>query len=727
MPEFIITSPDGEKYRVKGESREGAVKALRKHLGDAPEPPAQEIDAMTPPAAPDQEPAAAENGAPQSMGGGVLDSLTQGLTLGFGDELTALEAAIVGREPGGGTFDVGSYDLPFSQRYDRALAAERGQQEAFGEANPVTDTAAEVGGAIAGAIATGGGSLIGNATTRSGQIGRAALGGAGGGAAYGVGDAEGGPINRVVGGAQGAAFGAVGGVVGRELGVAAGKVLRRLVGQPRMFDGSKLTPAGRKALADAGINPDQISDDFARAFAARVKQAGGQSDEAVRMAQADEFGIPLTRGQATGDVAESAFEEAARNQARGAVAGGVVRNLDDAARTRVRGVADDMAGGVDDALDVAEATGEAVKSRASAAAAARDAAYSAARESDAVIDVRAFEQLGGRIKNALNEVTLTPGSQARGAIREARRLADEAIQGPDGTVGVSFQAVEKLRQRLNRVFGATKGIDKQEVGSAIRALDDWVADSMDRALISGSDDALTAMQNARGLHAAYKRTFSAKPGDDASKVIEKMAELDVTPPEIANWLYGSSKVGAKGSSVRTVKKLREVLSPEQFEAVKNGAFRRVVGSGDDYGYKRLADRIEDFTSGEGRALAKELFSPEELARMQRFGKAIRILIPPAEATNPSKTAYGIARLGGDMLKAGAGYVGLASGGPVGGLGAVLAAAVPGAARNAAKAAGIPANAAGRAAGSATRGVVPGAAAAAGGVAASREAGKPATR
>ena len=80
---------------------------------------------------------------------GVLDSVTQGATFGFGDELTAFEAAVLGRTPEDQSFTgVGHYDVPFWQRYDRALQAERAQQRGFFEEHPVTSVAAEIGGAL---------------------------------------------------------------------------------------------------------------------------------------------------------------------------------------------------------------------------------------------------------------------------------------------------------------------------------------------------------------------------------------------------------------------------------------------------------------------------------------------------------------------------------------------------------------------------------------------------
>lgn len=158
----------------------------------------------------------------QGMTGGLLDSFTQGAAFGFGDELTALEAALLGRTPGGEFFQ---YDQPYGQRYEQALGAERGQQERFREERPIAATGAEAAGAVATALATPlgvlgapvrGASMLANA-------GRAGAAGAGLGAVYGFGSGEGGAGQRaenaalptLVGGGVGAAIPFVGQGVGR--------------------------------------------------------------------------------------------------------------------------------------------------------------------------------------------------------------------------------------------------------------------------------------------------------------------------------------------------------------------------------------------------------------------------------------------------------------------------------------------------------------------------------
>lgn len=166
--------------------------------------------------------------APQSTMGGIADAFTQGATLGFGDELTALESAVLGRKPGGGTFDLFNYDRPFSERYQAAADAERGQQDAFAEAAPVTAGAAALAGGLATGLGAGraGLTLMRPGAGLGGAMGRAAIEGAAYGAVAGAGEADDG--DRLTGAAYGAGMG---GAVGGAAGAATRQVAKILAGR----------------------------------------------------------------------------------------------------------------------------------------------------------------------------------------------------------------------------------------------------------------------------------------------------------------------------------------------------------------------------------------------------------------------------------------------------------------------------------------------------------------
>lgn len=129
----------------------------------------------------------------------VVRGLARGLTFGLADEIAAA---------GNATFGQGQGDT-WGQRYSSNLESERGRDKAFDATNPMTSTAAQIGGAVLGSRAVplvqpfkGGGTLpgLGNTAVNS------AIGGsiAGFGEGEGVGDRLKGAL---AGGALGAAFG----------------------------------------------------------------------------------------------------------------------------------------------------------------------------------------------------------------------------------------------------------------------------------------------------------------------------------------------------------------------------------------------------------------------------------------------------------------------------------------------------------------------------------------
>jgi len=170
---------------------------------------------------------------------GVVDSLTQGITFGFGDELTAFESAVLGKTPEGGWFD---YSKPYGERYDQALTAERQQQKRFADENRVVATGSEIVGGIAGALATGGAGLVAKGATLQGKAGLGALEGAGFGGLYGFGSGEGGAANRAQKGLSGAAIGAVGGGAATAIGTKFGQAIANY--------------RANKAAAASGASPD---------------------------------------------------------------------------------------------------------------------------------------------------------------------------------------------------------------------------------------------------------------------------------------------------------------------------------------------------------------------------------------------------------------------------------------------------------------------------------------
>lgn len=647
--------------------------------------------------------------APTTSALGTFGAEAQNAALfGLDDRIGAFGGALLGREVGGGPTTMGANTAgSFSDRYSAHLAHEQDETDARREAHPY----AAAGGAIAGSILPGvgmakagmaAGRAVGMAPAQ-GMMRKGAEAAAAGGAMGGVvAFNEARPGERGRDAAIGAAIGAPLGVAGGILGAAVQRGYRSLVGNPRLYDSrtGRITDAGRQVLVDAGVEPGDISDGLARRFAEQASRAIDDT-AAARTAVADEFGIPLTRGQSTGDVADIAFEEAARNEARGASAGRIMRGFDDRQGQAVGSARTDMAShlsGTDAALTPQEGAAgvvSGVKGASRNARQAADDAYGSIAPGSAIIDKTAYPDLQARAAEALEFETLTPSPAAANAMKEIDRLI-AAVNGktsPDGdVVGVDFLAVERARQRLGKIAARTRGSDPQgaaEVRTIVRAMDEWVGEAFEKSLIHGDDAALDNIRNARSLWQQYKTTFS-KQGrhDDAGGIMERIVETDMGPQEAANLLYGAGKVGLRKESARVAKRLRSVLGPDspEFASIRSGAFQRALAmdGANELGPRASATRLVDFSKTD---LARSLYTAKELGQMRRFASVMRYLVPPPEATNPSKTGYAVSRLGSDMMQNFAGMLGFAGGDMATGLALRLSSAIPGALRNRSQARG----------------------------------------
>jgi hypothetical protein len=238
--------------------------------------------------------------------GGLVDSFTQGAAFGFGDELTAAEAATLGEVPG----------ETWQDRYNTALAMEREQNRRFRDENRAAATAAEVAGGVAtaltpvGAIGSGmkGGVTLGN-------MAKAAAAGAGYGGLYGFGTGEGGAGERAANVPLSAGIGAAGGAVAVPVAAGVGRLSRALAERSARrgaADTAGMSPRAYNYLRNAA---DVADTSYPGGGAARIRQGGPDAMLAdVMPGQADFVanvgaGAPIARrnltervGRASGSV-----------------------------------------------------------------------------------------------------------------------------------------------------------------------------------------------------------------------------------------------------------------------------------------------------------------------------------------------------------------------------------------------------------------------------------------
>lgn len=323
MGTFQITGPDGKKYRVTGETPEGAMKALRGMVD-------RSVPAATgqPPGVPEFNPGVKgynpETGnVERSKTMSALAGAADAATFGFGDEI-------------GGALITGAEKLRGNEAdYSTIRNQIRGDQADAQADNPKSFLAGQIGGGVAQAIGSGGAGLLARAPTLGARvIGGAATGGAYG-AAHGLGSGEGmtdrlkqGAIEGGIGAATGGAFpllakgvsGAYRGIVdtlmGRQAAKQAGTTpeVLQMLGRTFEADGTRgpvgqanMARAGKDAmLADAGPNAKAILDTAIQrggpggvsarnAIAQRTDRAGQAVNDALDTTLGQPQGVTATR------------------------------------------------------------------------------------------------------------------------------------------------------------------------------------------------------------------------------------------------------------------------------------------------------------------------------------------------------------------------------------------------------------------------------------------------
>lgn len=308
MPQFLITAPNGKKYRITGDSPEGAMQALQQHLGGSA--PAEE------------QPTSGAPAAPVDMASVYADEMLFGLP---GKAAAGVGALI--RAP--------FTDKSIGEEYSGLRDAYQNAREQYAEEHPARNLTAELAGGIAGAgkFLKGGklaaeavaapvvrkleGNLLGRAAGEA--AGGAAIGGlsgyghdesiAGGAALGGV---LGGAARPVVEGATGAAN-AIGGMLGvgnagrakqaiYEALTRSGKSMDEVQadmasavtdGQPEYMLADALGNSGQRMLSGVARTPGDMRQVIADTL---MKRQAGQG-ERLSNALAEGFNAPDTAAQ----------------------------------------------------------------------------------------------------------------------------------------------------------------------------------------------------------------------------------------------------------------------------------------------------------------------------------------------------------------------------------------------------------------------------------------------
>ncbi|BCH22086.1 hypothetical protein [Mesorhizobium sp. L-8-3] len=554
------------------------------------------------------------------------------VTFGLADEAAAAVGSLGGMLPGG-----------HGKGYSELLDEIRGQSEAEAAEFPKTNLAGKVTGGVSGGVAAvrGGLSLAANAAQAGkGWLPRLLGGAADGGIAaglYGFGSGEG-VKDRLQQAAYNAPLGAAFGAGGE------GLVMGLGAGWRSLFSGA---------------------DDVARGI-----------NPAANVAEAGQFGIPLTRAQATRSIKQANIED--QLGATGAMQSfkeGQTQAVDDA----LGAMQGRLAGSnrpVPDAATAWDSVQSGLRGTRDRLKAAGQDAYAASVDNpNVLVSGQAVAALPNFIRSSLDADNIIIDPMYHAGAARALQFVDDYISrmpqvgGDVKSVQAQLRWVENLRASLGKNFPPI-GPDAPALGAIKGAIDDWTDEVFERGLVSASDDVLGQLKTARANWSHYKGLIEPKakrggrinPQYEAQARVRNIIEKDMSPAEIGQYLFGSSVVSPKNMSFATANELKRHLGADSAEwaGVRQALWLRAVRAGDDaMSPAKIAKNLDGLLKGDGKGLAQVVFSADERSAMGSFANVMRMLSLPKGGLNNSNTAN---RLIPQLQRWGSAVAGMLSGG-----------------------------------------------------------------
>lgn len=340
-------------------------------------------------------------------------------------------------------------------------------------------------------------------------------------------------------------------------------------------------------------------------------------------------GVPVTRGDITGDVNIQRFEDQALKGLHGPVAQQRIQALrqeqDEGFRSSVEELQKQITGRP--AAAVQEETGagagralQGVRAQAEQRKVEITTAYDEALSLDASIEADLIEDFTTFVRGDLIE----QGFDVEDMPKLTRRLAelDKIGKNPRLTPATVNQ-IELLRKRMVKSEQSLKTSDPSEsaaIGSLRRNLDQEMSDLLDEGLIQGNEDAVRAWKTARDLRADFGRRF------DDSKVISRILDEDLTQEQAINLIFGGSQMGFRNDAGATIKRMKDILGPgsDEFRSLKEEAVLRLVKNqkGATFSGVKLDNAIKK-AMVESPTVMRELFSAEEIDTIRQIGRTAR--------------------------------------------------------------------------------------------------------
>ena len=663
MATFEITTPDGRTFQIDGETREGALNALRQHLGQ-------------------QQPAEPERG----VVGRTIDWLSganrrqdipqaAAARLGLSPSQSAQMTGLLATTASDDRLQQGIMKIVPEAQFDKdefgnliAIIPTRNEQgEVTGRTrfypNPRgLDTADLMQGAGALALGTG----IGKAAQVLGLPTAGLLGGA----------TIGGTEAALVEGASSRLtdqpfkigdipMGAAGGAAGAKIGQAVQGLVRRFQTAPNQIldEAGDFLPEVKAELQRAGIDPATVRRQFVEQFRTMTRQAV-DPQEAARIAQSQSLpeAIPLTRGQVTGSKGQQLFEDMALSGGYGEPAERMLQSQRQAQQSAIRSNIPAIQSQIAGEAPFVSQFGVGGQMAQDALVKQRRAASQEATRLYGVARASGPASLGP-------EVAADFADEARSVLRNytpasrpvTTELADQfdEIMAQNGDIPRLFQWREQV---TNAAQGG--GTDAAAARSLRDTFDSQMTRAVDQALLQGDDTAISKWMDAISNYRDFASKWKSKGGalSTLTNVTTRDGNrvLSVAPEAASNYIFGASgsKIIGAPQLARDLRVLKDTLPANEWNALRQEGFMNLAqrGEGAFQGGERMFSGVkfkktwEDMLS-RNSPVVRELFSDDEIKLITQFADVA------ARATGGAVNSSNSANAAAGMLQRLAGAIG----------------------------------------------------------------------
>lgn len=249
-----------------------------------------------------------------------------------------------------------------------------------------------------------------------------------------------------------------------------------------------------------------------------------------------------------------------------------------------------------------------------------------------------------RIADRLEQI-LGPESEAYNAVRQA--IWQKFSQIRSGAAG-EIDPVRSARSITDftnsslarRHFDAEELAAMRRHAQGIRELDQAT-----KALPVTQKAATKAISEAtERAHAGYETAFGAEALTGPQRqVFNRLIEGTARPEEVSNAVFSIIGSGKPDNAARAIKAIEKIVGADSpiMGNVRQGVWQKLTqrpAGKDPAGQQKLAQDINEFLNGSGTKVAKELYTPQERALMQRYANAVKKTVIGKYARTASDTA-----------------------------------------------------------------------------------------